>query len=212
MGVSCIVQWVYPDSLNTSQALEALQKKIELLGGTVVGNWSIDCDVLQSSLPPAAGGGGASSQSKFLYFIHSNEYPRTTFSIVDPPFTCLIADNTLDVIFNHLKSFYIHRKQLKVEVRGYRYTVQDKYIIKFGSVTFGTTTKVIIIETESKDDNVISSGWEPVVDITKSLLYSPVHISLPDHLHKSLDGCYTPADSMVQYAHIFIQIRKGNTK
>lgn len=86
------------------------------------------------------------SQNKFIYFIHSTEYPRTTFTVVDPPYVCLVADNTLDTIFTHLKQSYVPRKQLKVEAKGLRYEVRGKYIVKFGSVTFSNTSKSIIVE------------------------------------------------------------------
>lgn len=46
-----IVQWAYPETLNTSQALDTLQKRIELLGATNLGNWSVDCEVLQATSP-----------------------------------------------------------------------------------------------------------------------------------------------------------------
>ena len=99
----------------------------------------------------------AGSQNKFIYFIHSTEYPRTTFTVVDPPYLCLVADNTLDTIFTHLKQSYVPRKQLKVEAKGLRYDVKGKYIVKFGSVTFSNTSKSIIVEVSdiNKNKNMI---------------------------------------------------------
>ena len=46
-----ILLWSYPENLNASQALEVLQNRLILLGSTSVGNWGIDCEVLQSSAP-----------------------------------------------------------------------------------------------------------------------------------------------------------------
>ena len=50
ISIRCsIVLWSYPDNLNTSQALELLQNRLKLLGSTLVGNWVVDCEVLQST-------------------------------------------------------------------------------------------------------------------------------------------------------------------
>ena len=85
-------------------------------------------------------------QGKSVYFIHSSEYPRSTFTIIDPGYTCLVADNTLDSIFNQLKPFFTVRKGQRIESRGYRREVQDRYIVKFASVMFSTMSKAVIVE------------------------------------------------------------------
>ena len=36
-------------SLNPTQKMEVLQKKVEMLGGTARGNWALDCETLQST-------------------------------------------------------------------------------------------------------------------------------------------------------------------
>ena len=86
------------------------------------------------------------TQGKSVYFIHSSEYPRSTFTVLDPSYTCLVADNTLDSIFAHLKPFYTPRKGLRIESRGYRHEVKEKYVVKFASVTFSATSKAVIVE------------------------------------------------------------------
>ena len=68
------------------------------------------------------------------------------------------------------------------------------------------------MQVEDKDNCTVRTAWEPLTELTKSLLHTPVHITVPDHVQKSLDGRYTPADSMVQYAQIFNQIRKAGGK
>ncbi len=65
---------------------------------------------------------------------------------------------------------------------------------------------------EDIKESKVSAAWGPLTDFTKSLLHTPEHIQVPDHVQKSYDGKYAPADSMVQYAHIFNQIRKGGGK
>ena len=207
MGVCCIVLWSYPDNLNTSQALEFLQNRLKLLGSTLVGNWVVDCEVLQSTAATAT-----NTQGKSVYFIHSSEYPRSTFTVLDPSYTCLVADNTLDSIFAHLKPFYTPRKGLRIESRGYRHEVKEKYVVKFASVTFSATSKAVIVEIENRDDSTVSSAWGPLTEFTKALLHTSEQIQIPEHVQKSLDGRYAPADSMVQYAHIFNQIRKTGGK
>ncbi len=69
----------------------------------------------------------------------------TTFAVLDSN-KCLIAENTLDSIFLHLKQFYGQRKGHKVDVKGLHYDLSDKYIIKIGSVVIGASNKGIIVE------------------------------------------------------------------
>ncbi len=88
----------------------------------------------------------ANGQGKSVYFIHSSEYPRSTFTVIDPGYTCLVADNTLDLIFNQLKPFFAVRKGQRIESRGYRREVQDRYVVKFASVMCSTMSKAVIVE------------------------------------------------------------------
>lgn len=81
-----------------------------------------------------------------MYLLHSTEYPRSSFTVLDPSYICLVADNTLDTIFIHLKNFYAPRKPLKVEARGFCREVKGRYLVKFASIQFGSTTKGIIVE------------------------------------------------------------------
>ena len=41
--------WGYPEGLNPSQALDLMQKRLEILGSTALGQWVVDCEVMQST-------------------------------------------------------------------------------------------------------------------------------------------------------------------
>lgn len=71
---------------------------------------------------------------------------------------------------------------------------------------------IILLQVEDKDDSTVSTAWTGLTDLVKSLLHISDSIIVPDHVHKSRDGKYTPSDSMVQYAQLFNQIRKSGGK
>lgn len=87
---------------------------------------------------------GASSQNKFIHVLHSSEYAQTTFAVLDPN-KCLVAENSLDTIFLHLKQFYTTRKGQRVDVKGTLFDVRG-YIVKLGSIVIGTSNKGIVVE------------------------------------------------------------------
>ena len=89
--------------------------------------------------PTAAGG-----PQKLIHVLHSSEYPKTTFAILDT-MNCLVAGNALDSILAQLKSFYASRKGLKIEAKGYLYD-HKLYLVKFGSITIGSASKGIVVE------------------------------------------------------------------
>ena len=81
---------------------------------------------------------------KTVLVIHSSEYPRTTFLILES-LLCLVAENSLDTIFAHLKQFYPPRKQPKIEVKGKMFLVK-RYLVKFGAISIGSTNRGIVVE------------------------------------------------------------------
>ena len=93
------------------------------------------------SFPLAAGG-----PQKLIHMLHSSEYPRTTFAVLDS-LNCIVADNSLDAIFINLRQFYTPntKKGQKIEVKGYHFEVK-KYLVKFGSIVLGSTNKGIVVE------------------------------------------------------------------
>ena len=80
-----------------------------------------------------------------VYLLHSSEYTRSSFLLVDSG-TCVVAENTLDTIFGHLKLFYVPRTQLKTEAKGQLYTVKEKYAVKFGAISVGGGSRGIVVE------------------------------------------------------------------
>lgn len=76
--------------------------------------------------------------------IHSSEYPRSTFLILDN-LLCLVAENSLDTILSHLRQFYPPRKQPRIEVKGKIYLVKQ-YAVKFGAISMGSVNKGIVVE------------------------------------------------------------------
>lgn len=78
------------------------------------------------------------------FLIHSSEYPRTSFLVLEN-LLCLVAENTLDTIFAHLKQFYPPRKQPKVEVKGKSYLVKH-YLVKFGAISISSANRGIVVE------------------------------------------------------------------
>lgn len=87
---------------------------------------------------------GIPGSQKVAFLIHSSEYPRTTFLILES-LLCLVAENSLDTIFSHLKQFYPPRKQPKIEVKGKCYHVKQ-YTVKFGAISVGSTNRGIVVE------------------------------------------------------------------
>lgn len=89
-------------------------------------------------LPAAAG------PPKLVHVLHSSEYPRTTFAVLDS-MSCLVADNSLDAIFAQLKTFYVPRKGMRIEVKGQCCEVKQ-YVVKCGSVAIGSSSKGVVVE------------------------------------------------------------------
>ena len=79
-----------------------------------------------------------------MHILHSSEYPKTTFAVLDS-MKCLVADNSLDTIFSHLKSFDTPRKAQKIEAKGFYYELKQ-YVVKFGSIVTGSTNRGIVVE------------------------------------------------------------------
>lgn len=92
----------------------------------------------------------AAGPAKQVHLLHSSEYPRTTFAVLDS-MKCVVAENSLDTIFAHLKQFYAPRKAQKIEAKGFHYKVKQ-YVVKFGSIVTGATNRGIVVEVHIVDD------------------------------------------------------------
>ena len=77
--------------------------------------------------------------------LHSSDHPRTTFAVLEPSMTCLVADSALDGILAQLKAFYAPRKGLRIEIKGQSFEVKQ-FVVKCGSVAIGSTSKGVVVE------------------------------------------------------------------
>ena len=110
---------------------------------------------------------GTPGAPRLANVIHSSEYPRSTFLILDT-LLCLVAENSLDTIFSHLKQFYPPRKQPKIEVKGKVYLVKQ-YAVKFGAISMGSVNKGIVVEVRYAPVHVcVAKG----ITVPPSQLYS----------------------------------------
>ena len=60
---------------------------------------------------------------------------------------------------------------------------------------------------EDKTNSTVSTAWGGLTEFTRSLLHHTEPIPLPSHVERSQDGQYLPADSIVNYAVVFNQLR-----
>lgn len=203
MGISCILLWDHQEGYSTPQAMEVLLKRLESLGSRSVGTWSIDCETLY---PTATTSVGNAAPPKAVHLLHGSEYPKSTFLVLDTVMNCMVADASLDAIFSNLKAFFAPRKGLKIEVKGHHHEVQQ-YAVKFGSLLLGATSRGVIVEVEDKLNTTVASAWESLTHFTRGLLRSSQPIERPSFLPPEKE--YSPAESIVQYAYIFTQLRKA---
>ena len=42
--IASVVPWNVPESMSNQQGMDMIQEKIELLGATKTGSWSVDCE------------------------------------------------------------------------------------------------------------------------------------------------------------------------
>jgi len=73
--------------------------------------------------------------------MHNSEYPVTSFAILDSH-TCLTSDNVIDLIMMKLRPLYENRKNLKLECKGSRFTLQD-FVFKSTSVQLTSTNSIL---------------------------------------------------------------------
>jgi len=121
---------------------------------------------------------------------------------------CVVAENSLDTIFAHLKQFYAPRKAQKIEAKGFHYKVKQ-YVVKFGSIVTGATNRGIVVEVEDTEHSTVRMCWESLTTYMKALLESSKTIERPNF---SIDKPYTPADAMSNYSYTFGELRKAAAK
>lgn len=181
------------------QAVDILQKRLEVLGAEKSGNFSVDCDTYQSH---------TSSQSRAVHVLHNSEQPASCFSILDSG-TSIVADLQFDILMQKMKSYFPCRKNIRVEVRGQRYQLGD-FVVKIGSVIVGqmTSFKGVLVELEYLPCIVPSECWTLMREFIAGLL-GDVNLDTPNlHFRNSLDLIQGPTDTVLQYLEHFINIQK----
>ena len=93
--------------------------------------------------------GNTTVPPRTVHLLHSSEYPKSSFIVLDTFVNSMVADSSLDAIFSNLKAFFAPRKGLRIEVKGQYHEVQQ-YTVKFGSLLFGATSKGVIVEVRVK--------------------------------------------------------------
>ena len=95
------------------------------LGGKLSGKWEVDCEVFYSisgivglsdtaSAQPS-GLGGAASPQQAIYILHNSNYSLSTFAILENN-TVLIADSTFDLFLPLLKTFYVKKGTILLDI------------------------------------------------------------------------------------------------
>ncbi|XP_038045593.1 mediator of RNA polymerase II transcription subunit 20-like [Patiria miniata] len=199
MGVTCVCQWPVTESRTVQQTVEMLTRRIEVLGAVKTGNFCVDCETYQSSVPTI-------NSTKLVHLMHNSEQPLTCFSITDTG-AFLVADNHLEGIMQKLKGFYTPRKSARVESKGQRFELGD-FLVKVGIVSIGPHTKGILVEVEYTPCIIVSDCWNLLSEFMQSFMGNQLP-SMPTTLLAKQDLPVTPVDTMIQYLEHFNNFKKG---
>ncbi|KAK2187549.1 hypothetical protein NP493_162g05000, partial [Ridgeia piscesae] len=198
-GVGSVVAYPLPEGKSGQHTVDILQKRVEQLGATKTGSFTIDCETYQAQSIP---------QQRLVHVLHNSEQPASCFSVLDTG-TCLVADSLFDLLMLKLKGFYVPRKNAKVESRGQRYELGD-FLIKIGSVVLGQNTsfKGILVEVEYRPCVVANECWGLLKEFMHGFLGN-ICDTPPNHLKTKMDSVYMPADTIMQYLEHFNNLRKA---
>lgn len=204
MGVVCVYQWPVPEGKGGFEAAEILHKRLETLGATKAGTFSVDCENYQSNF-------GTAAPPKNVYVIHNGEQPATTFAVLESGL-CLSADSLLDVFLMKLNGIYNRKDNLKIQSSGQRYELCD-FLIKIGSVTTGGSFKGILVEVEYLPCEIPVSCYELMKEFMHGFMGNCIQ-SPPTVLTTRMKEPYSPKDTVQQYLehfHFFKKIQmQGN--
>ncbi|CAH8536410.1 unnamed protein product [Dicrocoelium dendriticum] len=131
-GVSCVLLWNSFDGKGGPQALEALMRKIELLGAVRVGRMYIESAIYFATQPKSA--------CKTFQVLTTAEYPASCFVLTDNN-TMLVTDLAFREFAGYLKSFYQRKKKLQVEGKGIKYKLGD-FGVNFVTLFTGQSANV----------------------------------------------------------------------
>ncbi|XP_014790192.1 mediator of RNA polymerase II transcription subunit 20 [Octopus bimaculoides] len=199
MGVVCVFSYPVPEGKNAQQIVDSLQKQVELLGAVKAGNFYVDCETYQSTLPNT-------TTQRLIHILHNSEQPATCFAILDTG-NCLVADSQFDVLMQRLKGFYQQRKGSKIESKGQRYEYGD-FLIKIGTVLMASSVKGILVEVEYYPCAIINDCWNLMKELIQSVMGNILD-NPPATLKNKLTSEYSPSDTVQQYLEHFNVFRKN---
>jgi len=208
MGVVCVISYAVLEGRSGQQTVDLIQKRLEQLGAEKTGTFSVDCETYQS-LPPI-------TPQRQVHTLHNTEQPASCFAVLDSGLS-LVSDITFDLLMQKLKSFYVERKNIKVESKGQRFTLGagGDLIVKVGSVILGqgTSFKGVLVEVEYLPCIVPTDCWPLMKEFITGLLGSTnVNLDVPSqHFRMLLDSGLNqgPADCARQYLEHFMNFRKS---
>lgn len=201
MGVSSVHMVPISEGKNVQQVVDNICKLVEALGAVKTGNFTVDCDTYYSTpniQPPRA-----------LNIFHTTEHPASCFALLDNG-TCLVADNSFDMIMMTLGSVYTSKKSNKMEFRGPRYILSD-FVVKVGACSVGPSVRGIIGEIEYGPCLVPNNCWDLIKEFAQGFLGGTV-TQPQQYLQGKMNEIYTPVDTIQQYHEHFNNFRKVTGK
>ncbi|KAI6659174.1 Mediator of RNA polymerase II transcription subunit 20 [Oopsacas minuta] len=217
MVVVMLISWESPEGMSPGHANEKLQKKIEILGGKILGKWDVDCEVYSSlngivglsdtQTTQPANLGGATAPQQAIYVLHNSNYSLSTFAILEDN-TVLIADSSFDQFMPHMKVFY--KKGQRSDAKGNRYELNE-FIIKTGVATFGgSQQKILLLEITYLLSDYVHESIGIIRELAKLLLDNSFPgIETPITVRE--DKKFSPSDLLLQYKALFSHVKKPST-
>ncbi|CAD5117622.1 DgyrCDS6377 [Dimorphilus gyrociliatus] len=204
MGVNCVISVPMEENKSGQYVITKLQKKIENLGAKKAGHFSVDCETYQSQIP-------IEGQVKVINNVHDTEYPASTFSFVENG-PHLVADNTLDMLFAKMDSFYAPKKNFKIEAKGVRYELND-FLIKVGSVIIGQNTSVkgILLQIDYTPCILYNDSWGIITELLHILGINPNITNFFKSRLEKKESSVDYTDCAQQYLELFNSVRKSMT-
>ena len=167
---------VIPFSLSASDTIiqlsrEEMLKRLNDLGATKTGNFSMDYEVFnsttsnQSSLVSASDSQAAPPASNIHVFHHS-ECPHSTFCILEngSKMTC---ESSFDSVLSKMKPYFCSKKSQTgssvIEIKGSSFSFVD-FVFRVGTIHFGANPKFFTLEVScQKNLNRISETHKCII-------------------------------------------------
>jgi len=199
---------VFPDASRAGhKEVERLQMRIAHLGAKASGNFILDCDthMITANVQNTAPG----VQPKKFSLMHNSEMPNSTFAVIEShnKQVCLSSDLLFDVLMPRINQVMTSKKNLKIESKGTRFTVDD-FIVKIGIVTMSSGQyRGILVEVEYLPCSVPGLCWPLIKEFMQSFMgiCGPQHPS--PYMQARMNDIYTAQDTIQQYLEKFNEFR-----